>query len=92
LRLAGPDRSATLTADRNTVAYRLPTRTWSSLSSFPGPVGEGGQFLLRPAAAVPVFLDGVPRILTLGSGHLYTDDTVKPAGTIDPTLNYIFTP
>jgi hypothetical protein len=39
-----------------------------------------------------VFLDGVPRILTLGSGHLYTDDTVKPAGTIDPTLNYIFTP
>jgi hypothetical protein len=53
---------------------------------------RGGQFLLRPAAAVPVFLDGVPRILTLGSGHLYTDDTVQPAGTIDPTLNYIFTP
>ena len=90
--IAGPDRSASLTADRNTVVYRPSTLTWSSLSGFPGPVGEGGQFLLRPAAAVPVFLDGVPRILTVGSGHLYTDDTVKPAGTIDPTLSYILTP
>ena len=91
--IAGADRGAgSQVTDRTTLAYDPASNTWSDKTPFPGPVGEGGQFLLRPAAAVRVVFEGIPSILTVGSGHLYTDDTVKPAGTIDPTVSYIFTP
>lgn len=90
--IEGADRAGIQYADRNTVAYSPLTGIWRNKTPFPGPAGEGGQFLLHPAAAVRVLLDGSARILTVGSGHLYTDDTVKPAGTIDPTVSYIYTP
>jgi len=35
---------------------------------------------------------GRAHLLALGSGHLFTDDTVKPAGTIDPGPPYISAP
>jgi hypothetical protein len=53
---------------------------------------KGGQFLLRPFAAVRVFFEGAQYLFAVGSGHLYADDTVKPAGTIDPGPPYIHTP
>jgi N-acetylneuraminic acid mutarotase len=90
--IQGAERSGDRAADRNTVAYDPQTNSWEIVTSYPGPVGEGGQFLLRPLAALPVLLDGRAHIFTLGSGHLYTDDTVKPAGTIDPAPPYIYAP
>jgi hypothetical protein len=47
---------------------------------------------LHPAAALRVLLDGRASILTLGSGHFYADNTVKPAGTIEPAPPYLYTP
>lgn len=94
--IAGGERLGSLDADRTTFAYDPATNTWSTRSGIPGPVGEGGQFLLRPGAALRVVLEGSPRILTVGHGHLYTDSSVcppcKPAGTIDPTVSYIYSP
>ena len=92
--IEGGDREAVpFGGDRTTVAYDPLAKSWKTgLSPYPGPLGEGGQFLLHPAAAVTVFLNGDPYILALGSGHLYTDNTVKPAGTIDPGPPYIYTP
>jgi hypothetical protein len=72
--------------------YDAVTNGWKNLGGYPGPNGEGGQFLLRPLAALPVLLQGQAHLLALGSGHLYTDDTVKPAGTIDPGPPYIYAP
>ena len=90
--IAGGERDGDPYADRNTVAYNRATNTWRNLSPYPGPEGEGGQFLLRPFAAVRVFFEGAQYLFAVGSGHLYTDDTVKPAGTIDPGPPYILTP
>ena len=56
------------------------------------PDRKGGQFLLRPYAAVRVFFEGAQYLFAVGSGHLFTDDTVKPAGTIDPGPPYVYTP
>lgn len=93
--IAGGDREASDTADRTTVAYQPGTNTWRNKLGFPTP-GEGGQFLLHPWAAVRVMLAGQERILALGAGHIFTDPNVcppcMPAGTIIPTLNYVFTP
>ncbi|HEV2086046.1 MAG TPA: kelch repeat-containing protein [Gemmatimonadales bacterium] len=88
--IGGDDRKEGV--DRNTVAYYPPTNSWANKAPFPGPQGEGGQFLLHPAAALRVLLDGRAGILTVGSGHLYSDGTVKPAGTIDPAPPYLYTP
>jgi hypothetical protein len=76
----------------NFFAYDSPSNSWENLGGYPGPNGEGGQFLLRPLAALPVLLGGQAHLLALGSGHLYTDNTVKPAGTIDPGPPYIYAP
>jgi N-acetylneuraminic acid mutarotase len=73
-------------SDRNMYAYDPATKTWTNVDSYPGPVGEDGQFLLRPSAAVRVFLDGSPHLLALGSGHF------NPDGTIIPAPPYLFTP
>lgn len=75
-----------------TFVYDPQTNNWENLGGYPGPTGEGGQFLLRPLAELSVLLDGRAHLLALGSGHLYTDDTVKPAGTIDPGPPYIYAP
>jgi N-acetylneuraminic acid mutarotase len=90
--IEGGDREGNHLADRNTVAYSPPTNSWRNKNSYPGPTGEGGQFLLRPGATVRVSFDGRGYILAVGSGHLFTDDTVKPAGTIDPGPPYVYTP
>lgn len=76
----------------NFFAHDPQTNSWENLGGYPGPNGEGGQFLLRPFAALPVLLEGQAHLLALGSGHLYTDNTVKPAGTIDPGPPYIYAP
>jgi N-acetylneuraminic acid mutarotase len=89
--IEGGDREGNEFADRNTVAYSPATRSWRNQPSYPGPQSDG-QFLLHPAAAVRVLLDGRAHILAVGSGHLYTDGTVKPAGTIDPAPPYIYAP
>jgi hypothetical protein len=73
-------------SDRRNYVYDPVSRTWSTNGGYPGPVGEDGQFLLRPSAAVRVFLDGSAHILTLGSGHF------NPDGTIIPAPSYLFTP
>jgi N-acetylneuraminic acid mutarotase len=75
-----------------TFVYDPQTNNWENLGGYPGPTGEGGQFLLRPLAELSVLLDGRAHLLALGSGHLFTDDTVKPAGTIDPGPPYISAP
>jgi hypothetical protein len=72
--------------------YNPATNTWRNHSPYPGPSGEQGQFLLRPFGAVRVFFEGAEYLFAVGSGHLYADDTVKPAGTIDPGPPYILTP
>jgi hypothetical protein len=92
----GGDPEGSLTADRTTFMYSPTTRTWTKLLGFPGPVGEYGQFLLHPAAAVRVWNEGSGAVLTLGAGHLFADSTFcppcKPNGTIEPTLSYLYTP
>ena len=90
--IEGGERAGDRALDRKIFMYNPQTDTWESPDICPGPVGDGGQFLLRPLAALPVLLDGSGHILTLGHGHLYTDDTVKPAGTIDAGPPYIYTP
>jgi N-acetylneuraminic acid mutarotase len=90
--IEGAERTGDRNADRNVVAYVPSINSWRNKSSYPGPTGEGGQFLLRPQATVRVLLNGRAHILAIGSGHLYTDDTVKPAGTIDPGPPYIYAP
>ncbi len=94
LGIAGGERLGSQNADRATFAYDPATKTWGELLGIPGPTGDGGQFLLRPGAALRVALEGRARILTVGHGHLYTDSSVcppcKPAGTIDPTVSYIY--
>jgi hypothetical protein len=96
LGIAGGERLGSEDADRATFEYDPATNTWAERIGVPGPTGEGGQFLLRPGAALRVVLEGEPRIFTLGHGHLFTDSSVcppcKPAGTIEPTVNYIFSP
>jgi hypothetical protein len=90
--IAGGERDGDPFADRNTVVYNPATNTWANRNPYSGPTGEGGQFLLRPFAAVRVFFEGVQYLFAVGSGHLFIDDTVKPAGTIDPGPPYIYTP
>jgi N-acetylneuraminic acid mutarotase len=90
--IEGSERAGDHEANRSTFVYDPQTKAWEILTVYSGPDGEGGQFLLRPLAVLPVFLDGRAHLLALGSGHLFTDDTVKPAGTIDPGPPYIFTP
>jgi N-acetylneuraminic acid mutarotase len=90
--IEGADRAGATTADRNTVAYNPATNVWRNTNGYGGPNGEGGQFLLRPAAALRVLFDGEEYLLAVGSGHLFSDDTVKPAGTIDPGPPYIYVP
>jgi hypothetical protein len=90
--IAGGERDGNLFADRTTLAYNPVTRTWRNESGYPGPTGEAGQFLLRPYGAVRVVFEGAQYLFAVGSGHLFTDDTVKPAGTIDPGPPYIYSP
>jgi hypothetical protein len=96
LGITGGERLGSRDADRTTRAYDPATNSWEIRGDLPGPTGENGQFLLRPGAAVRVVLDGRARILTVGHGHLYTDGSIcppcKPAGTIDPTVSYIYSP
>jgi hypothetical protein len=73
------------------VVYNPATNTWANRNSYLGPI-VGGQVLLLPFAAVRVFFEGAQYLFAVGSGHLFTDDTVKPAGTIDPAPSYIYTP
>lgn len=94
--IEGGDREGSVTADRSTFVYSPTARTWTNLGGFPGPVGEFGQFLLHPAAAVRVWNEGSGALFTVGAGHLFADSTFcppcKPNGTIEPTLNYLYTP
>jgi hypothetical protein len=84
--IEGADRAAVRGADRNTVAYSPPTNGWRNKAPYPGPQGENGEFLLRPLAAVRVWLEGRAHILALGSGHLFSD------GRIEPGPSYIYRP
>ena len=90
--IEGDERTGDRSADRSTYSYDPRTNRWQVVTSYVGPTGEGGQFLLRPLAALQVILDGGEHLFALGSGHLFTDDTVKPSGTIDPAPPYIYAP
>ena len=90
--IAGGERDPDPFGDRNILTYNPATNTWRNETSYPGPTGEQGQFLLRPFAAVRVVFEGAPYLFAVGSGHLFADNTVKPAGTIDPAPSYIYTP
>jgi N-acetylneuraminic acid mutarotase len=90
--IPGAERVGSLADLPSTFVYDPGTNSWQNLGGYPGPTGEGGQFLLRPLAESSVLVDGRAHLLAVGSGHLYTDDSVKPAGTIDPGPPYIYAP
>jgi N-acetylneuraminic acid mutarotase len=90
--IAGGEREGSVTLDRNTQVYAPATGAWSIATGYPGPVGEAGQFLLRPFGAARVVVEGIAYLLAVGSGHLFTGETSEPAGTIDPGPPYIFRP
>jgi uncharacterized Zn-binding protein involved in type VI secretion len=54
-----------LQVDRTTLAYNPVKAIW--LTRAPFPQGELDHFMSMPSAAVRVTLEGIPRILTLGS-------------------------
>jgi N-acetylneuraminic acid mutarotase len=90
--IEGGEREGSVSLDRSLMVYVPATRVWRNASSYPGPVGDAGQFLLRPFGAVRVVVEGVAHLFAVGSGHLFTGETAVPAGTIDPGPPYLFRP
>lgn len=90
--IEGGEREGSRALDRTTQVYAPATGLWSGASGYPGPVGEAGQFLLRPFGAARIVVEGVAYLFAVGSGHLFTGETPEPAGTIDPGPPYVFRP